>query len=776
MGKESGRTVIGRGGARRSTRRGRLGRSGDSRSGLGVADFLRSRALTWGALVTIVFGLIAGLLSAWSREQTMLTDGMVATKTRSVRVTFRVEDVEQTASAREQARQQAKRVFQLDEALVDELRGSMESLPRTLAGVAELDGVDEGIRARFRLTAEGLAAVRAEAAEGEPSESYRSRVARLIEGYARTPVLDAQTWQRVSQGLSARLELRRGSEVVAQVHRDSALSVENTEALRARVAALCEQAGLVGALRDVMVARLAVEARPNYRLDTSATAAAQDEAAAAVEPRVNEWPAGAVIYTRGDVLSSAQVELSRAEQLAFQAQAESWRVWVRRVGVVASALAISVGGALYAFLFCPRLRKKVSRMVWIASLLATTLGVACVASLAAPAMVTITAVVPTVFVAAILVIAYDQRVGLAYSVLHALLVCIALDQPIGMLGLIMTGVTAAVWQLRDIRSRDALIRMGVATGAALAIATLVVVTLDRPMVAAAIRRTAWDAFWAGVGGLSVGAVVMFVLPLIERAFDITTGMTLIELRDPKQPLLRELQQRAPGSYNHSLNVATIAEAGAAAIGADTLLTYAGALYHDIGKMNKPEYFVENQQGGLNKHDKLSPAMSLLVIVGHVKDGMEMAREYGLPRCLQHFIEAHHGTTLVEYFYHRARKRAEDSGEESGEKPRELEYRYPGPKPRTKEVAILMVADAVESATRTLAEPTPARIDQLVREIANKRLLDGQFDECDLTLRELKLIVEAISKSLASSYHGRVVYPEAGEGRSGSTPPRQTATR
>jgi putative nucleotidyltransferase with HDIG domain len=225
--------------------------------------------------------------------------------------------------------------------------------------------------------------------------------------------------------------------------------------------------------------------------------------------------------------------------------------------------------------------------------------------------------------------------------------------------------------------------------------------------------------------------------------------------------LRELQQRAPGTYNHSLNVASISEAAADAIGADPLLTYVGGLYHDIGKMNKPEYFVENQSGGPNKHDKLSPAMSLLVIVGHVKDGLELAREFDLPRPLHHFIEAHHGTTLVEYFFERAKRQVLDEVGENGEaapEPDEIEYRYPGPRPRTKEVAILMLADAVESATRSMAEPTPSRIDALVRDLAAKRLLDGQFDDCDLSLKELRTVADSISKSVASIYHGRIAYP------------------
>ncbi|MCC7388883.1 MAG: HDIG domain-containing protein [Phycisphaerales bacterium] len=776
MAKDTSKANGSRAPVRRGARRGRVARSGELHPASLLALF-RSRAVTWGLVVTVVFGLVTGLLAAWTRGQPLMSAGQVATETRTVRVSFRVEDAEQTLSLREQARQQATWVLAADEALLAELRGSIESLPRTLAGVESLEGVEAGIRQRFGLSVEGLAAVKAQAENGEPSADYLRKVGLLWERYERTPVLDAQNWQRNSQGLSTTIELRRGGAPPAAVPRYTALSAADSAALESRFAEDCRIAGITGALQQMIVNRLSRDARPTYRPDAAATSEAQEAAAAAVAPVVNEWPAGAVIFARGDILTQAQLDLWRAELAHFRAEAERWRVWVREVGVIAASTAIGAGAALYAALFCPRLRRKVSRMVWIASLLAGTLAVACVASVALPAGLTVTAVTPTVFVAAILVIAYDQRVSLAFSCLHAMLVCMALAQPIGMFGLIMTGVAVAVWQLREIRSRDTLLRMGATAGAALAVGTVLVLSIDRPVTGAAVRQTLWDAFWAGMGGVTVGAVVLFILPLIERAFDITTGMTLIELRDPKQPLLRELQQRAPGSYNHSLNVATIAEAAAAAIGADTLLTYAGALYHDIGKMNKPEYFVENQWGGINKHDKLSPAMSLLVIVGHVKDGLEMAREYGLPKNLQHFIEAHHGTTLVEYFYHRARKQAEDA--DSGEAPRELEYRYPGPKPRRKEVAILMIADAVESASRTLSEPTPARIDQLVRSIADKRLLDGQFDECDLTLRELHEIVESISKSLASSYHGRVVYPAGAEKqtetKTGAAPTSQAAS-
>ena len=174
-------------------------------------------------------------------------------------------------------------------------------------------------------------------------------------------------------------------------------------------------------------------------------------------------------------------------------------------------------------------------------------------------------------------------------------------------------------------------------------------------------------------------------------------------------------------------------------------------------MNKPDYFVENQQPGLNKHDRLSPAMSLLVIVGHVKDGVELAREYGLPKSLHHYIESHHGTTLVEYFYAQAQRQADE--DENTDRPTEFEYRYPGPRPQTREAAILMLADASESAARSLETPTAAKLEALVHDMARKRLLDGQFDECALTLRELTLIEGAITRTLNSIYHCRIAYPK-----------------
>jgi len=748
-----------------ASRRGGRVRSGLRRRGEAtllerLADLYRSPVAGWGVIIALVAATLAAGIAIWTREQPLVSVGRVMNETRLVRVPFTLVDTLETEKKRESVRLSVPGVYVADLPVLAELRSSLENLPRTLASVSSLADVETGIRERFRLTEEGLAAVQAEAVAGEPSPDYLDRVHAFMAILERTPLLGRDEWQRWSQSITRRMEVRLGPGGRVEHEADRAVNIDDAEMLRTAIDEAARLAGFARPMRQVIVGRLSSSPRATFRYDAASTEAKRNAAAEAVEPIVNEWPVGAVIYSRGYALTPAQYEVARAELEYFAAEAPTWRIALRRASIAGAVFAVAAGVAFYAALFSPRMRRNVSRIAWIACLLVGAQAIACLATVTEPWMLSFTGVAPTVFVAAIVVIAYDQRVALAVGCLHGILVCVALDQSIGMFAVIVTGVAVAVWRLRDIRQRNALVKMGAFTAAGLAAATLLAGLADRPIVADSLRESLGDAALAGVGGLVVGGVVLFLLPVIERAFDITTGMTLIELRDPKQPLLRELQQRAPGTYNHSLNVASIAEAAADAVGADPLRTYVGALYHDVGKMNKPEYFVENQSGGINKHDKLSPAMSLLVIVGHVKDGVELAREYALPRSLFPFIEQHHGTTLVEFFYHRARKQAEEQagGADDKDMPSEIEYRYPGPKPQSKETAILMLADAVESATRTLSEPTPSRIDALVRSLANKRLMDGQFDECDLTLRELSAIVESISKSVASIYHGRIAYP------------------
>ena len=264
------------------------------------------------------------------------------------------------------------------------------------------------------------------------------------------------------------------------------------------------------------------------------------------------------------------------------------------------------------------------------------------------------------------------------------------------------------------------------------------------------------------GAALAGFLVSGCLPLVERCFGIVTDISLLELADGSHPLLQELVRRAPGTYTHSMTVATLAEPAAEAIGANPLLTRVGSYFHDIGKMLKPHYFIENQTGE-NRHDALEPALSTLIIIGHVKDGVALAEQYRLPRPIIDFIQQHHGTTLVEYFYREA-LRLQESAAATATSELEPTFRYPGPKPQNRENGIVMLADAVESSSRALDDPTPGSLRKLVHDLLMKRLLDGQFEESGLTLTELHLIEESLCKSLIALYHARIKYPDAREQR------------
>jgi putative nucleotidyltransferase with HDIG domain len=351
-------------------------------------------------------------------------------------------------------------------------------------------------------------------------------------------------------------------------------------------------------------------------------------------------------------------------------------------------------------------------------------------------------------------IAYRYEIALLLGAAVSLATSLSLGLGLTEFVILTASVSVTVILTGDIRSRTRLLYVGLGGAAVAFFTTLGVgVLAGQPFVPTLVN----DAIWFGFCAVLSGLLMTGLLPFIERVFDVQTDLSLLELGDISHPLLQELIRRAPGTYNHSINVASIGEAAADAIGANGLLVRVGAYFHDIGKMLKPGYFVENQGEGGNRHDSLLPAMSTLVIIAHVKDGADLARQHHLPQRIIDFIEQHHGTTLVEYFYRQAAKQCEE--DPHGGHIDETSFRYPGPKPQSKEAGVMMLADAVESASRALVDPTPARIESLVKEIAMKRLLDGQFNECGLTLEELHVVQGSLIKSLTAVYHGRVKYPD-----------------
>jgi len=426
-------------------------------------------------------------------------------------------------------------------------------------------------------------------------------------------------------------------------------------------------------------------------------------------------------------------------------------------GLVPKALIvvlISLGAAFYIHHYQGRIIKNHARALALVGLFILLLITAKLGAVVA----TGTAVTAAI----ILAIAYDQRFAIGMSIFYCLFACFAAepktDIDLLFLFLIMaSGAITCCFFLREIRTRMKLLEVSALAAVIVFITALALGFLAGSQTSEAFSNAGYHA----LATFLVGLLIQSLLPLIEKVFRIATSMTLLDHSDANQPLLKRLAMEAPGTFSHSLLIGSIAEAAAEAINRNGLLCRVGSYYHDIGKINKPGYFAENEMGSTSRHKELSPAMSQLIIVGHVKDGIEMAREYGLPVVLRQFIETHHGTTLVEYFYNEAKKlKTKDSKLKGVAPPSESEFRYTGPKPRTKEAAIVMLADTVESAVRSLTEVTPTRIEAVVHNMSMKRLQDGQFDECDLSLRELSQIETSISKTLAAHYHGRMAYPKA----------------
>ncbi len=361
----------------------------------------------------------------------------------------------------------------------------------------------------------------------------------------------------------------------------------------------------------------------------------------------------------------------------------------------------------------------------------------------------------------LLTIIFDSRVGFYGTVTVAFLVAgIRGDDYMIALTSLIAGSLGA-YTVRDIRHRTQIFRSMIYIFIGYGVSILAL-SLERAESASTLL--------AALGYALVNAVVSPVLTyglliFLERAFRVTTDLTLMELSDFSHPLLQELSEKAPGTFHHSVTMGNLAETAAEAIGANSILARVGGYYHDIGKILKPEYFVENQTGTQNRHSRLKPRMSALIIASHVKEGVELGREYGLPESILDFITQHHGTTRMSYFYDKALRQAVKRP--TKEAIQEEDFQYPGPKPQSKETAIVMLADSVEAATRSMTEMTPQSLEHTIDNMVKHRFLEGQLDACSLTLHDLTLIREAFLKILIGTHHQRLTYP---------APPAETVPR
>jgi cyclic-di-AMP phosphodiesterase PgpH len=721
---------------------------------------LRRREVGWAALYIAMLVAVAGPVAVWIGGTTGYYPQQVLTEPVTVRVGFEREDVERTKELRDAARRNLPATYVADRAYLDSLTDRLNDL-LALAEYDSADQVPPEYQQQVKLSDLVLRELKRYVKDKAPTEQWLADTRRFLQELFELAVLDPADAHPSDDPV--------GLMPITIVHPDPVpgkareqrlfgrriLTLTDTDRLEKEVE-FATRFFKGEHLRNTIVALVMLQPKPTYHYDPKLTELRRDEAAAAVEKQIITYQPNTVLFPAGSELTRDDVALIQSERRAYLnslTPGKATLVLVSRLGLI---LLVGIAVWTYIFYYNDKIVRNPMRGLAITTLLLLCQFLAVGLGRAYPQVLAAMTTLPVLMAATVLVIVYDQRFALAMGGFLGLLILLSLDLSAEYVLVMMAGVGVAVALLREVRSRSKVVTVGLWSGLAMALTLLLVSVMTHPLnVPNELWRIAWGAAAMVVTGLFAGGIVQWGLPAIEKVFRVTTAMTLKELNDASHPLLQRLAQEAPGTYQHSLRIADMAEAAAETIGADGLFCRVGAMYHDIGKINKPMYFIENQGGGPNRHDKLTPAMSLLIIVGHVKDGIEMAREYALPPTLRHFIESHHGTTLVEYFYHAARKQTE-----AGDKPEpsEFEFRYPGPKPQTKEAAIMLLCDCVEGAARALPEPTPVRLEQVVNTLARKRLMDGQFDECNLTLSELHKIEKSIIKTLCAVYHGRIAYP------------------
>jgi len=659
-------------------------------------------------------------------------------------------DPVRTTILREQAARRVPPIFENNPEPIRELQKQLIDLINAIADAEKptLQTLPERIVDAWGLDQSTIEILRAASDTPERRDDLRRQIAAAFEPIIRDGVLPRDLLPLDEEsGSHIQIERERGLELVSRDHVvPDRLALPDGEVAE-RFIGEFRSPDLGRSLFRLIAERLVNT--PTLRLDLEETNRARQEARNLVEDQSIRYSRGQLIVERGQPITEEQLEILRDEYERLKATRRPVDRFRRASTVLVFVASLFALMSIYVDRHRPEIASNPARIAVLCASAVAALGLARL--LAIPHLGA--ELIPIALVAMTFAVAFDTMFALVVTFGLALLTSLALASDLIDFMVLMGGTAAGVLALREVRTRTKPIVVGAISALAYALLTAAAgLWRDQPGVVIAVDgglRAGW--------GLLSGFLLGGTLPFVESAFGLITGISLLELGDVNHPLLQELVRRAPGTHNHSITVGTIAEAAAEKVGADALLVRVGAYFHDIGKMLKPHYFAENQTAGVNRHANLAPAMSTLIIIGHVKDGADLARQHNLPRQIIDLIEQHHGTTLVEYFYHEASKRHEQNAEST--KPQESAFRYPGPKPQSKEAAILMMSDAVESASRALSDPTPSRLEGLVSDLIDKRLRDGQFDECDLTLREIAVVRESLIKSMTGIYHGRVKYPE-----------------
>ncbi len=491
-------------------------------------------------------------------------------------------------------------------------------------------------------------------------------------------------------------------------------------------------------LKELAVSVIYATIRPNQFLDEDATNRKIELARDNIDKIVIRK--GDNIIREGEVITSNKLELLRELGILTD---ESKFDFVLHIGIAAVVLIVELLIIAYIAVFNRELLSEPKKLVMIYVIFISTL---IISGLVRGISIYL---IPIATSSMLLSILLESRLALLINLCLTILISIITGNNVVFIAMALAGGTVGAFSVVNTQQRSNIF----VSGLVISVVNMITIVGIGFINSSEVMGTLMSGFYGLLNGLFCSVLTVGSLPAWESIFNIVTPLKLLELSNPNQPILKKLLIEAPGTYHHSIIVGNLSESAADALGANPLLARAGAFYHDIGKTKRPYYFKENQLTADNPHDKLNPRLSSVIIRDHVKDGLALAKKYKLPIEIRDFIEQHHGTTLVAYFYFKAKVEA-DSDNIS-----EKDYRYEGPKPQTKETAIVMLADSVEAAVRSLTLPTQEKIEELIEKIIQDKLEDGQLDECNITLKELSKIKESFLKVVLSIFHERIEYPD-----------------
>lgn len=688
-------------------------------------DWVRRSGVRQWALAALIFVILTGFLMANFVPRTVdLAIGQVAK--RDIEAPRRVIDRPRTEALRAEAARQALREAAEDPANLGINQAlALQAEERVTAAFTAIEGV--------RSAGQGAQRPAASASEVKAVQQavLEKAAVNLPEDLARAAsTAPARALKTAGAG---------AAQLAVKILKEERIGDNSLAEARQAVDERLGSAELPDALKSLVGAVVKGVLQPNLVLDPQKLERAQEQAMRAVKPVYLEK--GQIIIRKGDLVGPEHVEI--LQDLGMLGRQANYGA-ILGVGLIILLSMAFMGVYLYqqepAIL---RNEKLLGLLGLIVVLVAALAEVASLVPFEGAGYL-----IPVGLAGMLIAILLDSHLALLSVVFLSVIVGVVFGQDAKYVMVALASGLAGVFSVSRVSQRSDLTRAGLVVGLA---TTVTMVTLG--LLRAETGLIQYSVLGL-VGGVICAVGTIGLLPYLESVFGITSALRLLELSNPNHPLLRKLLLEAPGSYHHSIIVGNLAEAASEAIGGDSLLTRVGAQYHDIGKTKRPYFFIENQFGGENPHDKISPTLSTLILTSHVKDGVEMAQKGGLPQVIVDFIREHHGTDLIRFFYHRAL----ESGKNNGVK--ESDFRYTGPKPQTKETALVMLADSVEAAVRSLSRPTPGRIEALVRKIIKDRLNEGQLDECNLTLRDLDKVAEAFVRVLTGIFHNRISYPDA----------------